>query len=298
MRFGLIGTGYWARTVHGPGVRDHPDTTLAGVWGRDPAKAQMAAAELGTRRYPELDDLLADVDAVTFAVPPDIQSQLAARAAARGCHLLLDKPIALDLAAADGMIAVAAQAGVRAVVFHTIRYAPDTAGWLAAQPTAGWVAARVRMFTSIYQPGSPYADSAWRQDRGALWDIGPHALSVVLPLLGAAETVVAQPGIGDQVDLVIRHASQATSSLSLSLTAPPGARGFDWQFFGQQASVTMPDRDGPPGEAFAACVSALTAPAPHASQRADLDLGRDIVAILITAEACLLARGQAVVSPA
>ena len=105
MRFGLIGTGFWARTVHGPGVRDHPGSELAGVWGRDPDRADAASAALGVRRYAELDTMLREVDAVAIAIAPDIQAQLAVRAAQHGCHLLLDKPVALDLAAADGRAA-------------------------------------------------------------------------------------------------------------------------------------------------------------------------------------------------
>ena len=35
LRIGLIGTGYWAREVHGEGVRRHPRADLVGVWGRD-----------------------------------------------------------------------------------------------------------------------------------------------------------------------------------------------------------------------------------------------------------------------
>src|ERR1044071_6796693 len=234
MRFGLIGTGFWARTVHGPGVRDHPGSELAGVWGRDPDRTDAASAALGVRSYAELDSLLHDADAVAIAVPPDVQARLAVRAAGHGCHLLLDKPVALDLAAADQVSAAAAQAGVRAVVFHTLRYIPRVTDWLAALPADGWTGAQVRWLSSIYEPGSPYAQSVWRQDKGALWDLAPHVLSVLIPVLGAAESVVAMPGPGDQTDLIVRHASGATSKISVSLTAPPGTRGTEWRLFGSE----------------------------------------------------------------
>lgn len=288
MRFGLIGTGYWARTVHGPGVRDHPDTELAGVWGRDPDRADRAAAELGLRRFADLDTMLSEVDAVAIAVPPDVQARLAVRAAEHGCHLLLDKPVALDLAAADQVVAAAAQAGVRAAVFHTLRYVPEVVEWLAGLPAHGWTGAQVRWLSSIYDPGSPYAESVWRQDKGALWDLAPHVLSVLIPVLGAAESVVAMPGIGDQTDLIVRHASGATSTISVSLTAPPGARGGEWRLFGTAGTVTMPDSDDDEAPvAYARCVSAITGPAPEAAARADLTLGRDIVAVLAAAQAFL-----------
>ena len=178
--------------------------------------------------------MLREVDAVAIAMPPDVQAQLAVRAARHGCHLLLDKPVALDLAAADRVAAAAAQAGVRAVVFHTYRYVPWVMDWLAALPRRRLDRRPVRWLSSIYEPGSPYAQSVWRQDKGALWDLAPHVLSVLIPVLGAAESVVAMPGVGDQTDLIVRHASGATSTISVSLTAPPGARGTDWRMFGAE----------------------------------------------------------------
>ena len=285
MRFGLIGTGFWARTVHGPGVRDHPGSELAGVWGRDPDRADAASVALGVRRYAELDTMLDDVDAVAIAVPPDVQARLAVRAAGHGCHLLLEKPVALDLAAADQVAAAAATAGVRAAVFHTYRYDTPVMDWLGALPADGWTGAQVRWLSSIYEPGSPYAQSVWRQDKGALWDLGPHVLSVLIPLFGAAESVVAMAGVGDQTDLIVRHASGATSTISVSLTALPGTRGTDWRLFGTEGTLVLPDSDDDDApEAYANMVSALLEPTPGAAARADLALGRDIVAVLAAAQ--------------
>ena len=77
MRFGLVGTGPWAGIAHGPGLLACPEAELVGIWGRDPAKAAALADELGLApgaAYPDVDALLADVDAVAFAVPPSIRS--------------------------------------------------------------------------------------------------------------------------------------------------------------------------------------------------------------------------------
>jgi predicted dehydrogenase len=283
MRFGLIGTGYWARVTHGPAILAHPHAELAGVWGRDPAKTRTLAAELGVRAYADAGQLLDDVEAVAMAVPPDTQAELAVRAAQHGCHLLLDKPLALDVPAADRVIQAAADSGVRGVVFFTMRYTANIAAWLETLDAGGWVAGRVRIFASIFDPPGPYSESAWRRSRGALWDVGPHALSILLPALGPVSSVVAQHGLGDGVDVVVKHVSGATSTLSLSLTAPPGARGSDWQLFGELSTVTMPEAEQTPLEAMSCCISALLNPG-DAGPRGDLLLGRDIVAVLAAAE--------------
>src|SRR4051812_7528102 len=103
-RFGLVGTGHWSRTVHAPSLVGSPDVELVGVHGRDVENTTAFAHNFGSRFYPDFDELLADVDAVAFAVPPDVQVGLATRAARAGKHLFLEKPPALDLEEADRLV--------------------------------------------------------------------------------------------------------------------------------------------------------------------------------------------------
>ena len=96
LRFGLVGTGFWAQITHAPGIVASSGGTLAAVWGRDPVATETLASNHGATPYEDFDAFLADVDAVAFSVPPDVQADLAVRAARAGKHLLLEKPIALD----------------------------------------------------------------------------------------------------------------------------------------------------------------------------------------------------------
>src|SRR5215831_15286660 len=112
LRFGLAGTGYWARTVHAEALSSARDLTFAAVWGRNAEAATVLAASHGAAAFSDFDAFLACVDAVAFAVPPDIQAGLAARAAAAGRHLLLEKPVALGLDAADALVCCVDEAGV------------------------------------------------------------------------------------------------------------------------------------------------------------------------------------------
>jgi predicted dehydrogenase len=97
VRFGLIGTGFWAAAVHAPGIASHPQTELVGVWGRDQAKAQGLATRFGAEAFSDVDELIDAVEAVAFSVPPDVQAELAVRAGEAGRSLLLDKPLALTV---------------------------------------------------------------------------------------------------------------------------------------------------------------------------------------------------------
>src|SRR5919202_6147199 len=101
MRFGVLGTGFWAREIHASSIAENPDAELVGVWGRDLAKAKALGAQFDVQGYDDLDALLAQVDAVSFSLPPGVQVPLAIRAAEAGKHLLLEKPIALSVEDAD-----------------------------------------------------------------------------------------------------------------------------------------------------------------------------------------------------
>jgi predicted dehydrogenase len=162
LRFGLVGTGYWAQEAHATALAAHDDADLVGVWGRDPAKTEAAAARFGIAGHTDLDRLLAEVDAVAMAVPPDVQAELAVRAAAAGRHLLLDKPLALSLDGADKVAEAVAAGGVASLVFFTLRFLPEVAAWMEETGGAGgWHGGDGAWLGTALEPGSPFAGSPW-----------------------------------------------------------------------------------------------------------------------------------------
>lgn len=298
LRFGVVGTGYWARVTHAAALVAHPDAELVGVWGRSLARARELAEAVGAWAYEDADAMFAEVDAVAFAVPPDVQSELAVRAANHGCHLLLDKPVAFTTQEADGVVEAVERAGVRSLVFFTSRFTANQAAWVAeVQQHGPWNCGHVRMYASIFEPGNPFGQSPWRRERGALWDIGPHALSIILPTLGPVTHVVADRGQGDLVTVLLHHESGATSTMSLSLTAPPGSRGNSWQVFGEDRQTSMPEGTTTSLEAMGACISELVTDQPGRwTHPCDVHFGRDVVQILEAADTFLArppdSRGQ------
>ncbi|SCE91780.1 Predicted dehydrogenase [Micromonospora purpureochromogenes] len=287
LRFGLFGTGHWAAETHAAAIDAHPRAELVGVWGRNPERAAQLADRHGVPAFGDVDALLDACDAVAVALPPDIQADLAVRAAIAGRHLLLDKPLALTLADADRVVAAAQQSGVASVVFFTQRYHPNVTGFLASTAAAGgWQHARATMFASIYQPGSPYGDSQWRIEHGALWDIGPHALSIILPVLGRVTRVAAMNGPSGLVHLLLTHVGGATSGISLTLDAPREAMTRDFVFFGENGTETVPPGDGDAITAFGTAIDQLLEEidAGTRDHRCDVRFGREVVAILSAAE--------------
>ena len=222
LRFGLFGTGYWAAEVHAAGLAAHPDATLVGVWGRDPDKVAALAGRYGARPYDDVDALLADVDAVAVALPPDVQVGLAVRAARAGRHLLLDKPVALSVEDADAIVGAVDADGLSSLVFTTNRYRPEVDVFLAeAIATGGWSGARVTYYGANFTPGNPYAGSAWRDEHGGLWDLGPHALSVLVPVLGPPGPAIL-PALGTTPVEAFQHAvTRLDANVSSGVTEDP-----------------------------------------------------------------------------
>jgi predicted dehydrogenase len=288
LRFGLLGTGYWAAETQAAGLHGHPDADFVGVWGRDPAKAGALADRYGVRSFADVDELFSAVDAVAVALPPDVQAPLAIRAARAGRHLLLDKPVALDLAEADRLVEAVDVSGVASLVFVTNRYRPNIEEWIGRTAAAGgWGGARVTMLGSICGADSPYRDSQWRRERGGLWDLGPHALSVVLPVLGPVAEAIAVPAPFDTVHAILRHRDGAVSTLATSLNAPPALAIWATMFLGEAGTARMPAAQGDAVTAFRAAIARLAAnvAAGRPADPLDVRAGRDTVAVLTAAQA-------------
>ncbi|MFJ6791820.1 Gfo/Idh/MocA family protein [Streptomyces angustmyceticus] len=287
-RIGLLGTGPWARRVHAPALAAHPGVAFTGVWGRRAEAAAALAQVHDTRPYESPDELFEACDAVAIALPPSVQAALALRAAAAGCHLLLDKPVATTVPEARALVAAADRAGVASVVFFTARFGEQEGAWIAAQAAAGgWFSAHADWLGSVFaeDSSSPYAHSPWRREKGGLWDVGPHALSVLLPVLGDAEEITATRGPADAVLLTMRHSSGAASSATLALTAPAAAAGVEVTLRGTAGTTCLPRRQDGPEVAYRHAVDALLAAVETGRPNAcDLRFGLRVTEILAAAE--------------
>jgi predicted dehydrogenase len=286
MRFGVLGTGFWASEVHATSLAEHPDAELVGVWGRDLAKAEAVGAQFDVSGTDDLDALLADVDAVSFALPPDVQAPLAERAAAAGKHLLLEKPIALSTAAADRVVAAAQASGIASVVFFTTRFRTATSTWLDQAARTTLAGGSVTWLGSL--AGSPFDASPWRHEHGALWDIGPHALSLLVPALGPVTAVQAGAGQGDTVHLVLSHGEGIASTVTVSHTTAALAAGIEVWVHGDAGRLVLLPESGVAVEAHRVAVDELQAAAlTGGAHPCDVVFGRDVVRVLEIAQHAL-----------
>jgi len=222
-------------------------------------QAIAANAEMGARlvavghyrqdRFPEIGDrfgvpclsqadLLAhpDVDVVCICTPSGQHAEQAITAAAAGKHLLVEKPLAIDLADADAMIAACDRAGVRLGVtlqrralplFQNIRQAIE-AGDLG-DLTLGTIT------MPYYRPQEYYDQAAWRgtwdlDGGGVLMNQGIHLVDLLVWYLGDPVQVHAQAGtlhhdikVEDVLTATLSFAGGVRATITATTSAAPGA---------------------------------------------------------------------------
>lgn len=280
MRFATLGTGFYGREYHLPGLLAHPDAELVGVWGRNPDKARDAAESVGTEAFEDLDALLDRVDAVTIATAPDAQPELAIRAARAGCHLLLEKPVAVTVEDAERVVAEIERAGVASIV--NLSFLWNANDWVSEVRSSRWDGGSATILTPLLSEGGPFEHSTWRRDYGALWDAGSHALSMLVAALGPVTDVSARRGHGDVYQISLAHQDGGVSTVLTGFAVPPGTHRFECWLWGENGMTSHAATDPDP---FAAAVTELVRAADTGTPHPwDARFGADLVRVLAAAE--------------
>ncbi len=125
---GIIGTG-WVAGAHIHAIEANPHTEVRGMVSRDKARAAARAEELGLTRcraYDHLEEMLNDpgIQIVSIATPHHLHVEQGIAAAKAGKHIILEKPVALDLAGLRALQAAVRAAKVKTVVCFVLRWNP------------------------------------------------------------------------------------------------------------------------------------------------------------------------------
>lgn len=287
IRFGVAGTGYWARHVHIPALLAAPGVELVGVWGRNQSTVRSIAADNGIATFATFEDMLRAVDAVNIAVPPAVQPLLAIAAADAGKHMLLEKPLALLPDHADAVANAVTRSNVAALIFFMRRFVPEIEDAMLVASRESWDGADVQVHSAAMSSATPYAESRWRQSPGAaLWDIGPHVLSILLPALGAVRRIHARHHADRRTTLEMEHVRGAQSTVSMTLHGDPAQVVRRYQFDAANRSVTLPEPPFSHQEALLRAIADLLemTVAPIRTHRADVAFGQEVVRLLDVAQ--------------
>jgi predicted dehydrogenase len=200
--YGIIGAG-WILPNHAIAARYLRDQNveLTAIADIDERRARRAAEEFGARHwYTDYRALLArdDVHVVSLCLPHHLHRDVAIAAARAGKHVLCEKPLALDVAEADAIIAAAREAGVQLGVVFQHRWDPPFQRLRRAverrafgQVLLGHVFHRCKNLTA------PEFRDAWREHSktvggGVMTMQTIHFLDILLWCLGPVESVTAR----------------------------------------------------------------------------------------------------------
>lgn len=215
-----------------------PRTTLEVVWARRSEAAQQLVATHGGVAVDRFEELLDRCDAVAFSVPPDVQAELAPRAAAAGKHLLLEKPLAFTLAGAERIAEAVDEAGVRTLMVLRNRFTSEGRTFVETARVSVPRGGQASFVTGAALEGSPFA-TPWRIERGAVYDLAPHVLDLMDAAMG---TIVDLEATGDPrrwVSIVTHHEGGAVGQTSLSITTPHVAGEMQVTVMTEQGAVVF-----------------------------------------------------------
>lgn len=192
VRIAVAGAGAFGRN-HIRVLKDLTGATLTGIYDRDPATATAAAAEFGVQAFDSLEALGEASEACVVAVPTIAHSEVGGQLLAAGLDILVEKPIALDLASAQHLVHLATQHQRILQVGHLERFNPAV--------TALEKAITLPLFfeihrLSVFTPRSLDVD--------VVLDLMIHDIEILLALTGKEPVGIQAAGIhilSDKVDI-------------------------------------------------------------------------------------------------
>jgi len=237
VRIGIVGVGGMG-SAHASNVSQMETATLAAVCDIDPSTLKATSEKYGVPGFANHLDLLSSglVDAVMIATPHYFHPPIAVDAFARGLHVLSEKPIAVTVAAADGMIAAAKASGLKFAVMYQMRTEPVymAAKRLIDEGRLGEIY-RTCLIMGWYRSQAYYDSGGWRatwtgEGGGVLINQAPHLLDIFSWLVGMPESIHGQVWtqihdieVEDEAFAFLAYPNGAHGYLYTSTTEVPGA---------------------------------------------------------------------------
>ena len=233
---GLIGSQF-VSSIHAEALRACPQAEIRAVASPSAGHARAFAERFAIpRHFTDYAEMLArpDIDMVVVGAPNDLHCRLTLDAAAAGKHVVMEKPLCLNLADADRMIAACRQANVKLMYAEELCFAPKYVR-LKKLLDSGALG-RPTLVKQSEKHDGPHADHFWNVDRsggGVTMDMGCHAVEFFRWMLGRPpiKSVYAQMSTSvhgektrgeDNAILILEFEGGATAIAEESWTKPGG----------------------------------------------------------------------------
>ncbi|MDQ3695507.1 MAG: Gfo/Idh/MocA family oxidoreductase, partial [Chloroflexota bacterium] len=238
VRTGIIGCGGIA-VQHAAALASLPESTFTACCDVDEARARALAEQFGVPHvFTDLDELLRSgtVDALCVCTPHPSHAAIVIAAARAGVHVLVEKPIAVELAEADAMVEAAERGGITFGGIFQRRF------WPAAQRIRAAIddgkLGRLTLAecqVRIWRPRDYFARDAWRgkwatEGGGALMNQGIHAIDLMQWFMGPVTEIYGKYAtlqhadyidVEDTVVATVAFANGALGTIEAATTISP-----------------------------------------------------------------------------
>src|SRR5271165_4518051 len=237
VRVGLIGCGKVGQ-IHAAALRSLPEADFVAVCDASLERAHAFAERHGTRGFGDVAAMLREArpEVVLIGTPHPLHAGPAIQALETGVHVLVEKPLAANLADCDAMVAAAQRAGMQLGVISQRRFYEPVQRMKAAID-AGKIGRPLLGTFIMYSWRDPayYQSDPWRgkwatEGGGVLVNQSPHQLDLLQWFMGPIEEIsgawanVNHPAIevDDTALAMIRFKNGGLGSVVTSLSQRPG----------------------------------------------------------------------------
>lgn len=260
VRVGMIGTSWYADSLHLPSLTSHPDAVVTALCGRNQERAGELARKFHVPHvFADYRELMTSglVDAVVIATPDDLHHAMTLAAVEAGLHVVCEKPLALNARDAREMAEKADAAGVKHMTFFTLRWFQHTQ-FVKELVDAGTVGNTSHCQISYVHGNAREPHYRWRLDgeraNGILGDLGSHLIDLARWFNGEIVRVAAHLGnyvqrfhedgrpvvpANDAALLIMEFANGSQGMIHTSSVAYTGERGLEQHIilYGEKGTI-------------------------------------------------------------
>src|SRR5882762_7400463 len=231
IRVAVVGSGEFGRN-HARVYRELKGAELVGVFDQNQERAAAVAAEFQTQILKSLDELRGRAAAANVTVPTAAHAEVGCRLLEMGLDVLVEKPIAVNLAEADALLHAAKKNGRILQVGHVERFNPAV---IAVEPILNRP-----LFFEVHRLGVFTPRSL---DVDVIYDVMIHDLDILLALVNepvAEVKAVGIPVLTDKVDIAharLEFAGGAVANITASRVSTERVRKM--RFFQQHEYISL-----------------------------------------------------------
>jgi len=203
LKVAFVGAGGIATGAHLPGFQAQADVEVVAAADVSEQSLQRFAeragisAEMCFSDYKDMYEKV-DCDAVAVCTPNSWHYQPTLDAFSKGCHVLVEKPVAVSADQCRGMIEAGKKAGKLLMVGQTLRFTKGAAqmkAWVDSGDLGDIYFGRAQYLRVRGVPGRLGFVTRDLSEGGPIYDIGVHVLDLTLYLMGFPEPVAVSAGV-------------------------------------------------------------------------------------------------------